>query len=178
MTAHIPLTKGLFAIINGCDADRVAKFKWHALKRRLRSYAGTNIPGSGNRSGGHNKRMIHVSLHRFITGAANGQIVDHVNGDGLDCRRENLRLCSQAENTRNRRISSGASKFKGVYWRKDLGKWVAAIQHKTLGFFLNEVDAAAAYDKAAIGAYGEFAALNLTGEITHIDDAIAEERNS
>ncbi|MDD5010925.1 MAG: AP2 domain-containing protein [Phycisphaerae bacterium] len=108
-----------------------------------------------------------VYMHRVIMNAPAGYLVDHRNGDGLDNRKSNLRLATQAENSRNKRKTKKAvtSKYKGVSLRKKENKWVAHIDYQGrrihLGFFKNEEDAAKAYDEAAKLYHGEFASLNF-----------------
>ena len=104
-------------------------------------------------------------LHRLIAGATKGEIVDHRNGNTLDNCRLNLRICAQAENTINRKSKGGASRFKGVWLEKRRGKWVAEIRlngkRKHIGTFVDEIEAAKAYDAAARKTHGEFATLNF-----------------
>lgn len=108
-----------------------------------------------------------VLLHRLIAGAGKGECVDHIDGDTLNNRRANLRVCSHAENMRNRRKSSSSrSAYKGVSRQSGMDAWVARIGgYKTgrtyLGTFREERDAALAYDAAAIKLYGDFARLNF-----------------
>lgn len=114
-----------------------------------------------SRAGG--KRRT-VRLHRLITGALAGDIVDHVNGNGLDNRRENLRICTPAENARNRRRWERApTEFKGITRRR--GKWRAQIcvdgRVRTIGEFKTAEEAARAYDAAARTHFGEFARTNF-----------------
>ena len=90
--------------------------------------------------------------------------IDHINGNGLDYRKCNLRVCTHQQNLQNQRIQKGVSKFKGVCWHKASQKWMAKIKHnyKTiyLGVFNNEIDAAKSYNKKAKELFGEFARLN------------------
>jgi hypothetical protein len=122
-------------------------------------------------------RKGRLMLHRLVAGASVGQVVDHINGDVLDCRRENLRICTVRENranvvsSKNRKLGG----YKGVSWHSTRGKWFATIRggiigldgrRKTLflGEFTDPAEAAHAYDKKAREVFGEFAALNFPEE--------------
>ncbi len=112
---------------------------------------------------GHIERM-----HRIIVDAQPGELVDHINGDRLDNRRANLRVCSNRENQRNRpkpkTTAKVASRFKGVSWDKCNRTWRAKIvvdgRQLHLGTFADETEAAAAYDQAARIHFGDFAWTN------------------
>lgn len=101
-------------------------------------------------------------LHRYITQCPKGKYVDHIDGNRLNNVRTNLRICTNAENIRNRKAVKG--KYKGVHFSKKLNKWVAQIttnyKCKHLGCFGSEKEAALAYNEAAIELHGEFAYLN------------------
>jgi len=149
-TKLIPLTQGKFAIVDAEDYDHLMQFKWFYT---CYGYAARNA---------RDKTLL---MHRVILSADKGFNIDHINGDALDNRKSNLRFCSQAENSRNRKLrKGGTSKFKGVGWHKATGKWVAYIKvnykHKHLGLFVDEKEAAMAYDAAALLYFGEFAATN------------------
>lgn len=113
----------------------------------------------------HKKR---ISLHRYITNCPKGMVVDHINGNTLDNRKENLRICTNKENAYNQKKHKGNrhSKYKGVTFRKELKSkpWEAMIykdyKSKRLGYFATEIEAAKAYNMAAAEAYGQFAKLN------------------
>lgn len=93
-----------------------------------------------------------------------GMVVDHINHDGLDNRRENLRVCTQEENNRNKRSLSSKSGLKGVVpvSRPGTKPWRAFIQGRLIGYFLTKQEAAKAYNKKAKKLFGEFAHLNQT----------------
>lgn len=153
---QIPLTQGLFAIVDDVDFEAISKFKWCAHKHRGgRFYA--------VRKG--EKRCSLILMHRMISGAGPSLVVDHINHNGLDNRRENLRVCTNVENLRNANLSkNNSSGFKGVSWSKDKNKWEAYItiggKKKSLGKYTEASDAAQAYNIAAERYFGEFALLN------------------
>lgn len=104
-------------------------------------------------------------MHRLLTGCPEGLVVDHINGDSLDNRRSNLRICTQRQNRWNRAKRMRAqSKFKGVWFDKDRDLWIAQIGHDSdrlrLGAFEREEDAARQYDRAARLLFGAFARTN------------------
>jgi hypothetical protein len=148
-----PLTNSGLAIVDAADWAAVGLYKWRSVKRGRcfqKTYVETTIDGKN------------VHLHRFLMGAQPGQVVDHINGDGLDNRRSNLRVCSQRENSRNRR--GWGRPLKGAAIRKDTGRWRARImvdgQEISLGCYGTEREALATYDIAAREHFGEFALLN------------------
>jgi len=152
----IKLTKGRFTMIDDADFDMVSKSEW--------CYG-----GHGYAVRGHKGKML--LLHRFLMGLAPGDgiHVDHINGDPLDNRRANLRICTKAENMRNRRRNANStSGFKGVLLMKDTPRkkpWRAQIKtngrHHRLGYYKTKEEAALAYDAAAKELHGEFARLNF-----------------
>lgn len=158
MAVEIPLTRGMVALVDDEDAERVGAVKWYANPDgeppSCRWYAIRDRWEGG--------RRVRERLHRIILDAPAGALVDHVNGDGLDNRRANLRLCSGSQNGANKRCSVGRSGFRGVYPAR--ARWYASIQHRSLGTFADPVDAARAYDAAAQAIYGPFARLNFPSE--------------
>ena len=155
---EIPLGQGLAAQVDEQDAERVRAYRWHPSPQATTTYAVTRVDQDGKRTS--------IYMHRLIMQPQAAQQVDHINGNGLDNRRSNLRVCSIQQNRRNTGNHDGStSRFKGVYWKKSIGRWVARIsvegKQKHLGYFRDEEEAARAYDKAARIAYGEYARLNF-----------------
>lgn len=149
----IRLTSNQFALVDNEDFEMVNKLKWYASKtetgfRAQRVYKKQNI-----------------FMHRFIMGAVKGQEVDHKNGSQLDNRKINLRFCTRSQNMMNiGRPRHNKSGFKGVSFEEFTGKWKAQIQKDkknfNLGRFQEKVEAAKAYNRAALEYFGEFARLN------------------
>jgi hypothetical protein len=153
MDRKIELANGRgYALVDEEDYELVSQYKWCLLPGHRTDYAQHSI-----RKG---KTQL---MHRLITGYKQ---TDHINGDGLDNRRCNLRPATHHQNGANQRIRiDNISGFKGVYFRKGRGYWVAQIgvDGKTihLGHFDNRVNAARAYDTAALEHFGEYARLNF-----------------
>lgn len=148
---------GLFAIIDAEDAERIAGYRWRAERGKHTVYAVANVERGSRKT---------VKLHRLILDAPSGVEVDHVNRQGLDCRRQNLRLATHQDNQRNRAKQLGnSSRYKGVGWHKATRSWRARIKvdnrTEELGGFSDEEAAARAYDRRARVAFGEFAVLNF-----------------
>jgi hypothetical protein len=158
---RIPLTRGRFAIVDPEDYEKLSKYKWHALQYGESFYA-VRIGRKSEARHGKN-----IWMHRVVLGLDEGEICDHINHNGLDNRKANLRPATHSQNMQNRpkRKTKCHSKYKGVSFRKAQKKWVADIQvngkPKFLGYFGSEVKAAKAYDRAARKYHGEFAALNF-----------------
>lgn len=154
-TARIKLSKGMFAIIDREYFDRVSAFKWHASHNGKNGFiAKRTIYLNGNSSG--------IYMHRFIMNSPKGMVVDHINHNQLDNKKENLRICTLGENNCNTRRK--ANKYKGVHKRHPLKKWSAKITYKgnqiALGVFKTAKAGAIAYNEAAKKYHGEFACLN------------------
>ena len=157
----IPLTQGQFAMVDDEDYDRVNQFKWFAQKCRSTFYAGRKTPRV-------NGKQTYQLMHVFIMGDNPLKLdIDHMNGDGLNNQKHMLRFCTHQENSMNQKkpIRKCSSIYKGVCWYKATSKWMAYIQInrrlKHLGYFNSEIEAAMAYNMAAIKHYAEFAFINI-----------------
>jgi len=155
MTGRIPLSQGHVALVNDADVPAVlALGKWQLNRCDGRLYAG------------HATNRANIRLHTFLTG---WPLVDHINGDGLDNRRVNLRPATGSQNGANiSPPSHNTSGYKGVALYKRTGRWRACItvdrKHIHLGYYDTAEEAVAAYDAAAINAWGEYARPNLLKE--------------
>lgn len=158
---EIPLSRGLVALVDDEDYDRVtAVGKWYANPCARTFYARKNFYLGGGR---HAPRYASLRMHTLISGWG---LVDHINNDGLDNRRANLRPATEQQNSKNRqRRSTNTSGYKGAALVKGRGVWRAEIgvgaQRRYLGRFHDPISAALAYDAAARELYGEFAHLNF-----------------
>jgi hypothetical protein len=151
---RIPLTQGKFAIVDPEDYELLSQHKWHAAKQGSTYYALRKHAGK------------HIGMHRQITNAPKGLVCDHINHNGLNNTKLNLRICTQSQNACNQRTRRNkSSKYKGTHWHKRDKKWHARIKANGrryfLGYFNNEIDAAKAYDRAAKKHHREFACLNF-----------------
>jgi hypothetical protein len=148
--AIIHLTKGKSTIVDDEDLARLSDLTWTLHNK------------------GYAKAIVDrqtILMHRFIMQPVTGQDVDHINGNKLDNRRSNLRLCTRSENLMNRGGEVGSSShFKGVCRHASRPGWMARItvngKSIYLGYFKTEEDAAHAYNSAARIYHGEFARLN------------------
>lgn len=113
MSKQIPLTQGKFAIVDDEDFERVNQFRWTAVKHEITWYAHRNT----HKDEGISQKKIY--LHRFILCPSSDIEVDHIDGDGLNCRRSNMRLATSSQNKMNRdRHGDNVSGYKGVYLDK------------------------------------------------------------
>jgi len=158
-TIEIPLTRGKVALIDIEDYERVSQYRWYANLFSENWYAAT-------------KGLDHkttIMLHRFILNPKPEEEIDHINHNGLDDRRCNMRIATHQQNMMNIEKIYGSSKYKGVCWDKRINSWRCEIGSRInrvwIGRFFNEEDAARAYDKKAKELYGDFAVLNLPKEI-------------
>ena len=162
--AEIPLTRGMVAIVDEEDFEQIkdlSEKKWQATRI---DRGGKNKLYYAKRGGGQRALPL-IYMHQLLLDVPKDKEVDHIDGNGLNNRRSNLRICYHPQNCFNRRKQFNTSSiYKGVYWNKQRHKWQAQIKFEGrrhfLGRFTNEVQAALAYNKAAKKEYGEFATLN------------------
>ena len=153
----VVLTQGKYAIVDPADFYNLSQYKWRVKKEENTAYA----------QRAEYKRRTTIMMHRQIMRAEKNFFVDHINHNGLDNRKANLRFATCRQNAWNSRkiTNCGTSKYKGVRWNKKSKKWQATICNNNsrkihLGFFNDEKAAARAYNKAAQKYRGEFALLN------------------
>lgn len=154
----IKLTQGKVAIVSDVDYMFLTQWGWYFYK----GYAVRT-----SRKGEFTTRR-QVPMHQVVMGRKlfkNSLVYcDHKDRDGLDNLRSNLRLATPSQQNSNRGSSVGTSRFRGVSWKSSNNKWVSQIQIegvvKHIGYFIDEQEAADAYDKMAISLFGEFACIN------------------
>jgi hypothetical protein len=144
---EIPLTQGKVALVDDDMLKELAKYKWHFAC----GYARRTVKGN----------HIKIHMHRVIMNTPQGFDTDHINGNKLDNRKINLRICSRSENNKNvGKRKNNTSGYKGVYWDKNRNQWSSCIKvfSKTvqLGCFKEKEEAYKAYCEAAKKYHGEF----------------------
>lgn len=161
LVCQIQSKNGVTFLVSEQDAEKVIALPWYARKNRSGVWRVTGFYRE-------HKVTRTITLSRFLLDAPSGLLVDHKDGNGLNNTRDNLRLATKAQNNRNRRICTASSNsFKGIV-RVRSGRWEARISVNSvrisLGRFSSDVEAAKAYDSAALHYYGEFARLNFPDE--------------
>lgn len=148
---RIPLGNNLFAIVDAADYRKLSKYRWYASRH------GPNIYASCRKNG----RSVH--MHRMIMRPRKGYVVDHIDGNGLNNRRCNLRVCTPQQNQANRGPRGGSSRFVGVHRHGD--KWESGIRWRGKYYYLrlfdDEVEAAKARDRKAYELHAVHAYLNF-----------------
>lgn len=152
MSKQIPLSQGKFATVDDADYDWLAKHKWSYDPKGYAMRRSANVT---------------IYMHRVVLNASGPVTVDHVNGDGLDNRRENLRVVTTAQNNYNRHPEKRpkTSQYKGVSLNRKVNRWQAHIKkgdeyRRYLGLYDSEQDAARAYNAAARHLFGPYAYIN------------------
>lgn len=166
MSKQIPLTKGYFAIVDDDDYEWLNQWKWQYCKSRKTGYAVRTIQRDGKKTG--------IKMHRVLLDAPDELQVDHIDRNGLNNQRNNLRLATSLQNSRNSRSRMGTSLYKGVCLYKNRA-WASQIRTSErilhLGYFPTQWEAAQAYNDAARKYFGEFAVLNQKFSDSELKDA-------
>jgi hypothetical protein len=155
---QIQLTQGKQALVDDADYPTLNRVKWYALAKGPQTYAVHSHYEDGK------KAPTRWFMHRVILQLKKGQIGDHINGNGLDNRRRNLRKATRMQNAQNRRNNrNNTSGYKGVYWFPSTGRWRARIQINnrqiSLGIFDTPEEAATMYQLIALAHFGDFARI-------------------
>jgi hypothetical protein len=151
----IPLSQGKEALIDDADYAQVSAHKWF--------YHSTGYAVRMSRADG---KSVMRRMHRDILDAPKGFDVDHIDGNGLNNQRANLRVCTHQQNTSNqrKRRPRRTGTMRGAFWFPTKNKWRAAIGYKMkyvhIGYYNTEIEAAKAYDEAARRYFGEYAVTN------------------
>jgi hypothetical protein len=158
---ELPLTRGMFTLVDDDDFVRLTYFDWYAHIVDGRAYA--------IRKNGKNATIL---LHRELMGVTETNIyVDHIDHDSLNNQKHNLRICTNSQNQMNsvKKCITTSSIYKGVTWLKDEGRWKSQLmlnyKHVHIRRFAREIDAALDYDNAARKYFGEFASINFSENI-------------
>jgi hypothetical protein len=151
MFKYISLTKGMRCIVDDDDYERLIEMPWRYNNNGYAITAKTPNP---------------KAMHHFILTIPDDMVADHINGDRLDNRKSNLRVCTKEENSKNRKKrKTSKSPYKGISWNSRDKKWQARIwvegKNKSAGNYSDPIEAAIAYDLAAIKHYGNFAKTNF-----------------
>jgi hypothetical protein len=159
---RIRMAQPIYAIVDPDDYERLSKYEWEARRTR-------NSPFYAARQAlnPQTRKYKLIFMHREIIEIGDGLFADHINHNTVDNRKANLRPATRTQNNRNRRKFNlpTKSRYKGVYWKPHIKKWVAQISVDRkiihLGCFKSQKAAAKAYDRAAKELHGQFACLNL-----------------
>lgn len=158
MSKKIFLSNGQFAVVDDEDYEQLSKYRWHAQPRRRTTYAITTFHMS--------EKSSSISMHRMIMKPPSKLEVDHIDSNGLNNQRSNLRLATRSQNMRNTRVfkKNQSSRYRGVVRRNRKKPWQVQIRVRGkkiyIGSYATEKEAARAYNKAAQKYHGDFAILN------------------
>lgn len=157
---RIPLTQGKFALVDDSDFEYLMQWKWHVRKDCHTYYASVNTP---HRRG--KLKRWQIGMHVMLMNPPKGYVVDHIDHNGLNNQRSNLRICTALGNAQHAKIrKDNTSGFKGVSWHKPNKQWIVYINVSKnrifIGGFKDKIKAAKAYNRAAKKYHGEFAFFN------------------
>jgi hypothetical protein len=160
MTRQIPITKGYVVLVDDEDYTWLSEWKWKALVNVRKNV--THVYAVRHETKGGVTRPI--LMHRVIANAPRGTQVDHINFNGLDNRRLNLRICTHSQNSTHKRFNSNAFGLKGIQYKGGPRPWVGVVTkdrrvYRT-EYYVTALEAAAAYDRLAVELHGEFAVTN------------------
>lgn len=149
---NLRLPNGEICKVNEDDLVIISGYSWHKVGGYVQAETGSRVVGDRK----------HIRMHRLIMNAKEGELIDHKNGNPLDNRRRNLRVCTQSQNGMNRKAqANNKSGYKGVSWMKTKNKWRATITVNKvqihLGLFSSKLGARRAYNHAANLYHGQFA---------------------
>lgn len=154
---EIPLKHGKVALVDDEDYSLLSCWTWMAYKGYNTWYAKRETPRPERKT---------IAMHVHIMKPPKGMRVDHIDGNGLNNQRHNLRVCTNAQNIQNSRKSkANVTGYRGVCWNKEVKKYHAQLtfnyERIHIGYFSDPAEAAHAYDKVAKERFGEFAVLNF-----------------
>lgn len=160
MAKEISVKPNGIALVDDCDYERVSRYKWHALRGGAKSR--TFYPAASDKENGKRKWR---KLHRLILGEDVKGVIDHIDGNTFNNQRSNLRVCENRDNIRNQGVQNRkdkTSKFKGASKSGPSWRSIITVNGKKIhiGTFPTEIEAAAAYDNAALQYFGQFARTN------------------
>lgn len=155
----IQLTQGQVALVDDEDYEILSQLKWSAHKQKNNYYAISSCYCYLT------KKRHHLIMHRVIMGCKKGKEIDHIDHNGLNNQKCNLRFATRSQNQQNRRpTNKSLSAYKGVCWNKKVNKWQADITLSgkliRIGFYDTEIKAAQAYNEKAKELFGEYAYIN------------------
>lgn len=170
---EIKLTQGKVTWVSPSDYPHLSKLSWWTLEHHGRWYACRTEYLGGGRA---NEQKRNIKMHQEIMVPPKGMVVDHIDRNGLNNTRDNLRLVTEADNKRNCR-RFGKSIFRGVYPSPTKGRWCAKLsdggKSVYLGTFTTEHEAAAAFNKAASERFGDKSVLNRFATVREVEEFFA-----